>query len=154
VFSILADRVVDARVLDLYAGSGSLGLESLSRGAASALFVEARRAVADVLQGNIAIVGEEERASVVIGDARGAVRRMAREGRSFDLIFLDPPYRDQVAVATLEDLEGILEPGGWAVVDHPAREALPERVGRRLEQVKRRAWGEVAVAFYAAMEEE
>jgi 16S rRNA (guanine966-N2)-methyltransferase len=154
VFSILSDRVVDARVLDLYAGSGSLGLESLSRGAESAVFVEASRPVAEVIRENIATVREEEAATVMVGDAREVLRRLEREGRLFDLVFLDPPYRDQVAVATLEALEGVLEPGGWAIVDHPAREGLPERVGQRLQQVKRRAWGEVAVAFYAVMEEE
>jgi len=154
VFSILGERVVDARVLDLYAGSGSLGLESLSRGASSAVFVESSRSVAEVIRANIAVVREDDNAAVIVGDARGIVRRMEREGRGFDLIFLDPPYRDRLAVPTLESLEGILAPGGWAVVDHPAREALPERVGAGLEQVKRRTWGEVAVAFYAATEEE
>ncbi len=91
VFGMLGARVEGARVLDLFAGSGALGLESLSRGAASCLFVERDRAAAGVLEENIAALGCADRATLALGDALG-MSVVARAPEPTDLIFLDPPY--------------------------------------------------------------
>jgi 16S rRNA (guanine966-N2)-methyltransferase len=102
IFSSLGDRVVDARVLDLYAGSGSLGLEALSRGAASATFVESGRAVLGTLRENIDLVALG--GTVVESDVEAFVAGTA--GR-FDLVFVDPPYA--LAPSSVERLLGLLE---------------------------------------------
>ncbi|MDG2124071.1 MAG: 16S rRNA (guanine(966)-N(2))-methyltransferase RsmD, partial [Verrucomicrobiales bacterium] len=89
VFSILAERVVGARVLDVFAGSGALGIEALSRGAESAVFVEQNRGACEVLRGNLEKTGLVGWAGVVCGDALKCVGKL---GREFDLVFADPPY--------------------------------------------------------------
>lgn len=123
LFSILGDRIPTARVLDLYAGTGALGLEALSRGAESAVFVESDRGAVEVLAANIAHVG--------LG---GQVRRMPVErflagsgGDRFDLVFVDPPYP-----MSHTDVEGVLGAlAGWVspvatvVVHRRAGEAAP-----------------------------
>ncbi len=91
VFSMLGEAVVGARVLDLFAGSGGMGLEALSRGAAAAVFVEQHVQAAGILQGNLAharLVGGR----VVKADVFATLRRMAEAGEMYDLIFADPPY--------------------------------------------------------------
>ncbi|MEZ6021828.1 MAG: 16S rRNA (guanine(966)-N(2))-methyltransferase RsmD, partial [Planctomycetota bacterium] len=89
LFSSLGDRVDDARVLDLYAGTGSLGLEALSRGAAHVRFVEQDRKVQSVLKANIAALGAEPSAEVRGGDA---LAPNLWQGEPWDIVFLDPPY--------------------------------------------------------------
>ncbi|MFN0011755.1 MAG: 16S rRNA (guanine(966)-N(2))-methyltransferase RsmD [Phycisphaerales bacterium] len=91
LFSMLGTRIEGAAVLDLFAGSGALGLESLSRGAASCLFVERDRSAAAILERNIETLGCADRAQVVLGDALG-MSIVARAPEGIDLIFLDPPY--------------------------------------------------------------
>lgn len=90
LFSVLYEHLPDARVLDLFAGAGSLGIEAISRGASSALFVEPNRTHTKVLQKNLEFV--DEPTAVWPTSSAQAIRRIAKEGRCFDLIFLDPPY--------------------------------------------------------------
>jgi len=123
LFSRLMHDVVDARVLDLFAGSGSLGLESLSRGAASARLVEADRGTARLLERNVRELGVEERAEVLCADA------LARSswGESADLIFCDSPYpmlsesREPLFRALEALVTGVLEPTGVLVFHAPYR---------------------------------
>ncbi|WP_409431687.1 16S rRNA (guanine(966)-N(2))-methyltransferase RsmD [Mycobacterium sp. SMC-16] len=123
LFNVLAARVdfEGARVLDLYAGSGALGLEALSRGAASALFVEADRRAAAVISRNIAELGVDG-AVVRCGTASGVAATTAP--RPVDLVFADPPY--DVPAADVEAVVGQLVSGGWlaegavAVIERPA----------------------------------
>lgn len=125
VFSILGPRVAGARVLDLYAGAGTLGLEALSRGAASALFVERVPRHAALIRDNLAALGFSDRARVVCADAPRYLARTAPPGAPFDLAFVDPPYRSDALAAVLPLLFGadIISPSGLAVVEHGADEA-------------------------------
>jgi 16S rRNA (guanine966-N2)-methyltransferase len=122
VFSILGS-VEDARVLDLYAGSGAMGLEALSRGAASCLFVERDRDAARVIQANL----EKLRLTGAIvenRDVAAALREEQRRGRRFDLVFVDPPYAEWESHArTLAELlPGVLAEDALAVVETAARD--------------------------------
>ena len=91
--SLFSLGVLDgSRVLDLYAGTGALGIEALSRGAAEALFVERTQAVAAVLRGNLESTSLADRAAVIVADVDTALTGLARQGRRFDLAFVDPPY--------------------------------------------------------------
>jgi 16S rRNA (guanine966-N2)-methyltransferase len=114
LFNVLAARIdfTGATVLDLYAGSGALGLEALSRGAASALFVEADQRAAGVIARNIAALGVEGAAV-----RRGAVAAVLAAGaeRPVDLVFADPPY--DISAAEIQELIGALVTGGWVAVD-------------------------------------
>ncbi len=106
--SLGADRLVGAMVLDLYAGSGALGIEALSRGAARAVFVDKDRRAQDALRTNLATTGFTERAQLNHGPAASFVGRGA--GAAFDLVFLDPPY-DLDATELARVLETLARPG-------------------------------------------
>jgi len=124
LFSILGDRVAGAHVLDLFAGSGALGIEALSRGAASATFVDDAPAALRVLRGNLEALGEE--AEVVHADALRWLRAASRRTRQYDLVLLDPPYRQ---AATLGPelgaaLPGVLARGALVVAESDRRAPL------------------------------
>jgi 16S rRNA (guanine966-N2)-methyltransferase len=107
LFAALGD-VSGASCLDLFAGSGALGLEALSRGAATCDFVERDRAALAALRANIEALGVSSRARVLAGDVRAALGRLAREGRRYDLVLIDPPYR--LVQALTGDLDRSLQP--------------------------------------------
>lgn len=119
LFSILGADVEGARVLDLYAGTGALALEAVSRGARTATCVERGRAALAALQRNTRDLGLEDRVTIVRDDALAFVRRIADERDRFDLVFCDPPY-DEPAGPIVEALGA----GRWwttaAVLEHPA----------------------------------
>ncbi len=126
IFNILADRVGGARVLDLFAGGGSLGLEALSRGAARAVFVERDAATLRHLRANIAGIEEAE---AMRGSLPGALERLA--GQDFDIVIADPPYRkglvDECVAAVAR--HGLLAPGGLLVIEHAAAEKPTPHAG-------------------------
>lgn len=117
IFSILGHRIVDADVLDLYAGSGSLGLESLSRGARTAVFVERGRRAAAVIRDNARTVGLG--GELMMMDVRQAIPKLHRR---FDIVFVDPPYSDTDpdVAGVLVSLDRILMPDGLVVVHRRA----------------------------------
>ncbi len=147
LFSILSPRLMDARVLDLFAGSGALGLESLSRGAAGAVFVDHARAAQAAIRQNIETLGYGERARLLPCDWRAALRALAAEGARFDLVFLDPPYRLEAAEAALVALwDGdLLADGGRIVFEHDLK--LPPAPGSWAALDTRR-YGDTAITFY------
>jgi 16S rRNA (guanine966-N2)-methyltransferase len=113
LFSSLGARILDARVLDLYAGSGSLGLEALSRGAASAVFVERDRRALDALRRNIDLVGIG--GTVVASDVEVFLDRTSV---GFDVVFVDPPYRidDEATAAVMGSVAAVCAPGGLVIL--------------------------------------
>jgi 16S rRNA (guanine966-N2)-methyltransferase len=143
LFAILGDRVPDARVLDLYAGSGAVGIEALSRGAASAVFVEHGRAA-------VAAIGANLDATRTVADARvhasdvEAYLRATTDG-PFDLVVLDPPYEVRAIVAPLRAVVPHLEPGAVVVVKHFWRTEVPEVDGLAL--FRQRRFGETMLTF-------
>jgi 16S rRNA (guanine966-N2)-methyltransferase len=124
LFSVLGDRVVDARVLDLFAGSGALGIEALSRGAAEATFVDSAAAAVRAVRANLEALGAE--AEVRRADARVFLRSASGEGRHYDLVFLDPPYRlaERLGRELSEALPAVLTPGGLAISESDRRSPL------------------------------
>ncbi len=129
IFSILGSRVdlAGAVVLDLFAGSGALGIEALSRGARAAVFVEEGRSALRVLRENLAACGFAERARVLPLPVTQALRRLAQGSERFDGVLLDPPYGQGLVAATLERLRtaSVLRPGAWVVVEHHVDEPPP-----------------------------
>jgi 16S rRNA (guanine966-N2)-methyltransferase len=109
-------------VLDLFAGSGALGIEALSRGAAGAVFVERAPAALKVLRANLATLGLEQ--EVHSGDARTFARKARAAGETYDLVFLDPPYREAGPLASELDVAALLAPGGRIVVESDRRAPL------------------------------
>lgn len=149
VFNIIGDRVDGARVLDLYAGTGALGIEALSRGAAHATFVEGEAACIEAILQSLSRAGFPDRATVMRGRLPAAAKRL--ESSSFDIIFLDPPYSDEGAEETLMESARLLAPGGMVVFEHGSRYNPPERPGG-LRMAERRVYGDSAIALYVQLE--
>jgi 16S rRNA (guanine966-N2)-methyltransferase len=152
LFGILASAgVVDgARVLDLYAGTGALALEALSRGAATAVVVESAREAIAALRANIEALGVGNRAQVVFADVHRAAVRIAAEG-PYDLVLADPPWslvESGEPPRALSDLvrAGALSEGGWVVLEHAARTVAPDAAP--LIRLETRRYGDTALTFY------
>lgn len=125
LFSILGpDAVAGARVLDLFAGSGALAFEALSRGAGSAVFVDASAAAVAAVRRNLAALGIE--AEVRRADALVYLERARRDARQYDLVFLDPPYRHASALGRelSSALPPVLAPAAWVVAESDRRAPL------------------------------
>jgi len=149
IFNILGERVVDARVLDLYAGTGALGIEALSRGASHATFIEGEAACVDAILQSLSRAGFGDLATVLRGRLPAALARI--EAAAFDLVMLDPPYNDEGAEETLMAVPRVLADGGLVVYEHRSRYNPPERPGG-LGMTERRVYGDSAVALYARTE--
>ncbi len=145
LFNILMAWTADARWLDLFAGSGAVGLEAASRGAAQVVLVENAPAALAVIRENVAVT--KLAAEVLPLDARKALGRLA--GRSFDVVFMDPPYAlDPVPVVQALDERELLAPDGRLVVEHQADRAMPDVIGR-LSRRETRTYADTALSFYA-----
>ena len=132
-------------VLDLYAGSGALGIEALSRGAADAVFVERAAGALESLRRNLAELGLRDRSRVLRSDVRTAIRRLGRRGGCYQLILIDPPYASGEAEKAMVEVvaAGILAAGGTLVVEC-SRRRLPGEVSG-LERVDERSYGDTVM---------
>ncbi len=136
------DRVTGRTVLDLFAGTGALGLEALSRGAERAMFVERSRSVAELIRRNIGVTHTGDRARVVRCDARALPGGLAE---CHDLVFVDPPYAGNVAGEALQRarLAGWLGPGSWVVIESRTRPPVLDGI----ETITRRSLGSTVVTI-------
>jgi 16S rRNA (guanine966-N2)-methyltransferase len=145
-----AGDVPDARVLDLFAGSGGLGIEALSRGAGSAHFVEHNRNAVQILRRNLKDLGLESRSTVWQLDGRRAVERLSTQGQQFDVLLLDPPYAaTEMTAQILNDLTAakLPAPGAVLVLERAAtNDNAPDVDGLGAPLVRR--WGETEALFY------
>lgn len=144
IFNLLGQFFDGGDVLDLYAGTGALALEALSRGCARAVCVERDRRVAEVLRRNAEACGLGAAVEVVVAPLPGALARLA-PGR-FALAFVDPPYAEGPEGA-LAALDAVMAPGGVVVAEHDARRAPEDRYGA-LARVDARRYGSTGVSIY------
>jgi 16S rRNA (guanine966-N2)-methyltransferase len=149
LFDIIGPAIAGGAVLDLYAGTGALGLESLSRGAASAVFVEADATVAGVLRRNCELLAVPERVRILRLPVARALRILEGEGASFRWILADPPYDSPDVVGLLARLgeSPLLAQGGGVVLEARASAGIAERRGALRCRRERRAGGTVLL-FY------
>ena len=150
LFDLLGQRCDGLDVLDLYAGTGALALEALSRGAVRAVLVESGREACKVIGENVAALRFGDRARLVQDDVPRALATLASRGERFDLVFSDPPYALRAAQATLDAVarHGLLAPGGRLVLESDKAEpapAVPE--GYALDD--QRTYGDTAVIVIA-----
>lgn len=146
LFDRLGQRCDGLAVLDLFAGTGALALEALSRGAARATLVEHDRSACEVIAANVEALGYGGRCAIVRGEASSAVARLGREGRVFDLVFADPPYALHACQSTLDALLrwGLIAPRGRVVLEREKREKLIAPAGCTFEE---RRYGDTLVAI-------
>lgn len=144
IFSAIQFDLEGRRVLDLFAGSGQMGLEALSRGAASCVFVDTSKDACAVVRENARGAKLSDGAQVVNTTAHG----FCAKGGAFDLVFLDPPYRAGLIPTVLPLLPSLLRDGATVVCETDVQTALPEAVGGSLMLEKQRRYGKTMVWFY------
>src|SRR3989338_5736841 len=153
VFNIIGGLVIGKHVLDLYAGSGSLGLEALSRGALDATFVDRAAWSVPVIQKNLEELELTERARILKQDVIRAIEKLEKQGQLFGLVFVDPPFNQGLVKKTLLKLDqsAILTPFAQIIVGHSKQEELPSSLQElRLTRTKR--VGQACLSFYFRME--
>jgi 16S rRNA (guanine966-N2)-methyltransferase len=143
LFGVVGDKVVGARVLDLYAGSGAIGIEALSRGAAQVAFVERGRPVVAVIRENLERTGLADRAKVHATSVEAFLGHPPSE--AWDVAVLDPPYAERTLELPLQRLRPHLAPGALVVVKHFWRTPVPSAGG--LGVIRSRRFGETALTF-------
>ena len=155
VFDILGQDLTGMDFIDLFSGSGAMVLEAVSRGAKRAVAVERESKCVEVIEGNLGLLGiansgdSGPRASVIHGDAFMVLKHLHAQHKKFDILFLDPPYEEDLAKKTLNTLNthDILAPTCWIVVQHGKREILPETFGRFFMSRQKRYGGSVLSLF-------
>ncbi|MCU0572318.1 MAG: 16S rRNA (guanine(966)-N(2))-methyltransferase RsmD [Syntrophobacteraceae bacterium] len=148
LFSIIASRVPASRVLDLFAGTGALGLEALSRGAVEAVFVDQSAEAVRIIRANIQRLGVAEQVEVLQGGVIQVVRRLAERKSRFDLLFMDPPYGRGLIEIVMPHLGALANSNALLIAEHPAKELAPES-SVEWRRVDRRFYGDTAISFYS-----
>lgn len=155
LFSILGSRVPGSRLLELFAGTGAVGIEAMSRGAARAVFVDSSAKASRLIGENLTTLGYREKGAVVTKDVMMFLKKTAYELGPFDIVFIDPPYHQDTGIKTLALLA---EPGGDEAPDYLARDAVvvfehfkkypaPEKVGRLVKK-KDYVYGDTVLSVY------
>ncbi|HUR35202.1 MAG TPA: 16S rRNA (guanine(966)-N(2))-methyltransferase RsmD [Vicinamibacterales bacterium] len=149
LFNVLAPRIRGARVLDVYAGTGAVGIEALSRGATAVTFVDHDRRAQELIAWNLAHCGIADGYAIIRATASHALEqlRRGRSGATFDLVLLDPPY-DHPAAEALAGVDALVAPDGLVVLEHARRAPVPESIGR-LTLTRDLVSGDSALALYA-----
>jgi len=149
LFNILGGKVVDSCFLDLFAGTGAVGIEALSRGAKIAIFVELNRPTVSIIRQNLELTGFSDRAEVYAVDVIRALNLLNGKGAKFDIIFVGAPYDSPVlekALLKLSETE-VLKTDGILVAEHRKQHTLQEKYGK-LKAFRDARYGETVLTFY------
>lgn len=148
LFNILGSRVYDANVLDLFAGSGSLGLEALSRGAVNCVFVDSSKAAISIVEENIKLCRQEKNSRLINKDYMEALKLI---NEKFDIIFVDPPYSKGIELVVLDKAKNILAENGVMIVETDQTDIPPDEIDR-LVKYDSRKYGRTIISFYTYLE--
>ncbi|OGC04068.1 16S rRNA (guanine(966)-N(2))-methyltransferase RsmD [candidate division WOR-1 bacterium RIFOXYA12_FULL_43_27] len=149
LFNILGERVPDSAFLDLFAGSGNVGIEALSRGAKLAIFVELDKRHVKVIHENLKELSFDDRAEVYLIDALRAIKILASKGARFDIIFLGAPYNSPALDKALLILDGaeILKENGIIVAEYRFKQRIGEKLSK-LKKIREQKYGDTMLSFY------
>ncbi|QZY57110.1 16S rRNA (guanine(966)-N(2))-methyltransferase RsmD [Crassaminicella profunda] len=150
IFSMINPYIIDSVVLDLFSGTGSLGIEALSRGAEKAYFVDCNKNSIKVIKENIAYTRLEEKSTVLFCDAHRAIKELALGTNKIDIIFMDPPYLKGLIIPSIDAIEKeeILNKEGIILVEHDLKDSLPEYIGKFMKR-KEKKYGNTLITIYA-----
>jgi len=148
VFDILQNQILDAHFLDLFAGSGSMGIEALSRGAIHATFVEKDRAGCQCIRENVALLKLEDETTIVQSEITAALKRLIRNEERFDIIYIDPPYTLKIT-PLLEEIPKILKEEGLIILEQSKEACIQVAT---LNQVDKRDFGDTSLYFFIPLE--
>lgn len=150
LFNILANKVPDSNFLDLFSGTGNIGLEALSRGAKYVVFVDNHRESIGVIKENIKLTClDHYNYEIIFDDANKAIERLSLRNQKFNIIFMDPPYARGFVLPVINTIyqKNILEEDGIIVVEHNKEEELPDNIGD-LVMFRKEKYGSVFLTFY------
>ncbi len=149
LFNMIQHEIRDKSVLDLFSGSGALAIEALSRGALEAVLVEPEKKCYTVISENLARTRLSLQARILTSLAAAGIQLLQREGRRFDLVFMDPPYQKGWVITTLTQLveSQILNPGALVIVEHESTDPAPDQVGS-LHRTQEKQYGRTALSLY------
>ena len=153
LFNILPHDLSGIKVLDLFAGTGNLTIEALSRGAAEAILVDSSTESGEAIRENLRRLNLVDRTRVWITPVMRAARLLARRGETFDMIFLDPPYGQKLVEATLKIIAAgaLLRESGVLIAEHGIRDPVGERYGSLILRDQRR-YGDTVLSFFQLKE--
>lgn len=147
LFNILGEKVRGALVLDLYAGTGNLGLEALSRGAEEVTFVDLNQDAIQIIRENLRSLNYTKKARIYRGDALLHLKRFEKRRERFDLIFADPPYLTKFQISNLKS-QIPLTPEGLLVLQHYKKNPPELGIVSELKKIRERRFGETVLSFY------
>ena len=149
LFNIIGSRIIDINFLDLYAGTGAIGIEAISRGAKKAVFIEKSPQAVKIIRENLKLTGLPDQAEIMAYDADRALEILKSEGFTFDIVFIDPPYRKELVKTSLEKLEycKLIGPGGLVIAESSKIDVLPDEVDH-LKRFRQEKYGDTVLTFY------
>ncbi|GIN83823.1 methyltransferase [Heyndrickxia sporothermodurans] len=149
IFNMIGPYFNDGTGLDLFAGSGGLGIEGLSRGLEKVIFVDRDNSAFQTVKSNIHACGFEEQSELYRNDSERALKAIIKRKIHFDVIFLDPPYKKQKLVSLIEliNKENLLNESGCVVCEHSSDIQLPDKVGN-LTLIKKAEYGIIGISIY------
>ena len=146
LFDIITPKIAQAVFLDLYAGTGNVGIEALSRGAKEAVFIEQSPQCLEIIKQNLNNCGFTDQAQVIAADI---INKFPKLGKKFDLIFIGPPYKLNLLTQTLKIIgqNDLLEEDGWIIGQHHFKEPLQEKIGRYV-MFRQKNYGDTRLSFF------
>ncbi len=149
LFNIIAPYIADSNVLDLFAGTGSLGIEALSRGAKSATFSDQSEKSIEIIKKNLVHTKLLDKSEVFLGEAQLILKKLSHQGKKFDIIFLDPPYKCEIVPKILHELEvnGVLDERVLIVAETDIEDELPNEIGTLIVS-KIQIYGKTKLTFF------
>ena len=149
LFAMINSHLKESIILDLFAGTGSLGIECLSRGASSAIFVDVSKESINIVKSNIKKARVENESTILNLDFKNAIERLKVQNKKFDIIFMDPPYYKNMFIDALSSIDdaNLLDDDGIIVVEHDTKDKFEDKIGR-LEKHKEKKYGNTTLTFY------
>jgi 16S rRNA (guanine966-N2)-methyltransferase len=149
IFDIIGPSIEDARFLDIFSGTGSVGIEALSRGARNVTFVDNKASSVELIKMNLEKCGFDKNFEILLCDAVQAITTLSNRQRRFEYIFIDPPYNSDLAVKCLEMLsaKGLLVPSTSVLVEHSDKKDIPEKISGFVSQ-REYKYGDTMVRLY------
>jgi 16S rRNA (guanine(966)-N(2))-methyltransferase RsmD len=149
LFNIINPYIRESNILDLFAGTGSLGIECLSRGAKNCVFVDKSKDSIGIVKSNVKKARVENESTILNLDFKTAIDRLNVQNKKFDIIFMDPPYYKNMFIDALSNIDNsdLLSEDGIIVVEHDTKDKFIDKIGR-LEKSKEKKYGNTTLTFY------
>lgn len=149
LFNIINPYIRESNILDLFAGTGSLGIECLSRGAKNCVFVDKSKDSIGIVKSNVKKARVENKSTILNIDFKDAVKRLSVQNQKFDVIFMDPPYYENMFIDCLKSIDelNLLKEDGLIVVEHDTKDLFDDSIGR-LYKSREKKYGNTTITFY------